>query len=413
MRWRGRAKTSRLSLALLASALLPAACAETAGDSGVSVDTLESGAVRVQSSRPIGWTDPGEGWRVALRARVAASPDEDGPFLLSNVRDVEIDAHGRLYVLDNQSHTIGVFDTTGAYVRTIGREGEGPGELSGPDGVTWGPGGRLWVSDPRNARYTVFDTAGTLVRTLPRRLSSWGWEWDGVFGPEGRLLETDIRREEDFDENTLLAVRFDVSGEAAIPTDTFELVRPPEATPGFRVSGDGRSGYIQVPFAPRHRLHFDGGGGVWSGSGADFRLVRTALSGDTARIAVWTGERPPVTDGDLEEWRSAIEEDWGAGALRQIDLSRVPEVKTAYTHFFLDDRRHLWAARGQGAGAYGQRADSTVFDVLDPQGRWLGPVVVREELSLFVPIAFRGPWMATATTDELDLPTVLLFRLER
>lgn len=393
--------------------VLLAGCGGESPDAEVAVDTLESGAVRVRSSGPTEWSEPAGGWSVHLRTEIAASADDDPPFLLSYVRDLEIDAYGRVYVLDNQSHTIGVFDTTGAYVRTIGREGQGPGEFRRPDGMTWGAGGHLWVSDPLNARYSVFDTAGALVRRVQRRLTSWRWQWDAVFGPEGRLLETDLLREPDSEESTLTAVRFDVSGEEAVPTDTFRIPRPPETTPGFGVAREGASGYVQVPFAPRHLLRFDGRGGMWTGTGADFRLLRTTVSGDTTRIAEWTGERPPVPEAAVDDWKRSIEEDWGARSLLEMDLSRIPGVKPAFTTFFLDDRRHVWAARSHGVGVYREYADSIVFDVLDAEGRWLGPVTVQRGLSLGVPPAFRGSWMAGVTTGEMDLPTVVVFRVER
>lgn len=367
----------------------------------------------MENAAPTEWSSPDEGWALELRARITAYPDGDAAFLLSNVRDLALDDYGRVYVLDNQSHTIGVFDTTGAYVRTIGREGEGPGEFTGPVGMTWGPGGDLWISDPRTARYSVFDTAGELVRTLPRRLASWGWEWTSTFGPEGGLLEDDLRSDPASGERSRIAVRFDVSGDEAVPTDTFRLAPLVEDPPSFRIDAGNRMGYVQVPFTPRHRLYFDGRGGVWSGSGADFRLVRTELSGDTTRIVEWTGERPPVTAAELDDWRTGIEEDWGAGALRDLDLSRIPDRKPAYTQFFLDDRARVWVLRSEGAEANAQRPDTTTFDVIDPDGRWLGPVAVPAEVNRLVPPAFNGSWLAVATTGEMDLPSVLLFRIER
>ena len=56
------------------------------------------------------------------------------------------DAQGNLYVLDAQLNEIKIYDADGAYLRTIGREGEGPGEFRGAGGLFWLPNGDLGVA---------------------------------------------------------------------------------------------------------------------------------------------------------------------------------------------------------------------------------------------------------------------------
>src|SRR5688572_1248692 len=52
--------------------------------------------------------------------------------ILSGVRSVAFDARDNLYVLDGNNYRVLVFDATGKYVRSISRQGEGPGELMAP-----------------------------------------------------------------------------------------------------------------------------------------------------------------------------------------------------------------------------------------------------------------------------------------
>jgi hypothetical protein len=64
---------------------------------------------------------PTELWR--------AGGDDDEDVLFGVITDVEIDAKGNVYALDTQLSQINVFSPDGGFLRTIGREGEGPGEF--------------------------------------------------------------------------------------------------------------------------------------------------------------------------------------------------------------------------------------------------------------------------------------------
>ncbi|MFC1529604.1 NHL repeat-containing protein [Gemmatimonadota bacterium] len=88
-------------------------------------------------------------------------PDED--YLFSWVEDVTTDPDGNIYVCDSREHRIQVFDPEGRYLRTIGREGRGPGEIMRPKAVGIGPDGRLYVQDDLNYRISIFQPGGRFV----------------------------------------------------------------------------------------------------------------------------------------------------------------------------------------------------------------------------------------------------------
>jgi len=156
------------------------------GDAGAVVDTLASGAVRVRNSgRPA--VAP---WHLAEDLRIG-SVDSDGPDQFGHVRDVTADALGRIYVLDSQAKEVRVFEPNGRHLRTIGREGEGPGELAHPIRLEWGPEGALWIVDFGNRRYEVFDTTGTRLTSRPMLAGSFGfgnrWAGDTLFEDQATM----------------------------------------------------------------------------------------------------------------------------------------------------------------------------------------------------------------------------------
>ena len=80
------------------------------------------------------------------------------------------DDSGNLYVLDDETYQVVVIDPGGNLVRTVGREGEGPGEFRWPtDLVVWRDG-RFAVVDEEHAAYQVFGPDGELERFV--RMSS-------------------------------------------------------------------------------------------------------------------------------------------------------------------------------------------------------------------------------------------------
>lgn len=70
---------------------------------------------------------------------------------------VAVDGAGRVYVVDEWNNRIQVFDSTGAYLTTIGGEwGSNTGQLRGPSGVAVDSAGNVYVADRDNHRIQKF-----------------------------------------------------------------------------------------------------------------------------------------------------------------------------------------------------------------------------------------------------------------
>lgn len=392
------------SLSALAVALAVLGCGDdastTPGWTG-TIDTLPSGTILVRNPASIDGGHAGDdGAPTATRLiepdlRLGTA-DGDGPELFGQVRDIEADALGRIYVLDTQAKEIRVFGSDGAHLRNIGRAGAGPGELEEPTGMEWGRHEHLWVEDPRNNRYTVFDTTGALVATHPRNMNWRGFTWPGYFDGAGRLYLQDIDFSPEGREERL--VRRD-STMAAL--DTFPL---PEYEPLiYELVRNGLTRMAAgVPFSPRLQWLVARDGTLWFGVSGDYRLYQRALEGDTLRIVEREYEPIPVTSAergealDLEFYRDMAEQ----GA--DIDPARIPQFRPAWTSFTVDREGYLWVVP--------QIPDSmaTALDVFDPEGRYLGRRIVSAPIQGATPgPVIRGEHLYAVTRDELGVQYVL------
>ena len=79
-------------------------------------------------------------------------PDE---YLFGSIRAIAVDDDHNVYVLDGQARHVRAYDSDGTYLRTLGRDGEGPGEFKVPIGLAISDG-RLLVRDPANGRVQLF-----------------------------------------------------------------------------------------------------------------------------------------------------------------------------------------------------------------------------------------------------------------
>jgi hypothetical protein len=87
---------------------------------------------------------------------------------LLKARGISVDDDGNIYVGDAQQACIKVFDKAGAYLRTIGRRGQGPGEMSWVESVAISHDNQELIVGDIGKRI-VFDLQGRFKRNLASR----------------------------------------------------------------------------------------------------------------------------------------------------------------------------------------------------------------------------------------------------
>ncbi len=98
---------------------------------------------------------------------IGASGETRDPILfrgISHYGSVDVDASGNIYIADAAAYAVVMVDSEGKLVRTIGREGQGPGEFQSLSALRVLAGDRLAVYDRSNRRLSLFGPEGGLVR---------------------------------------------------------------------------------------------------------------------------------------------------------------------------------------------------------------------------------------------------------
>lgn len=99
-----------------------------------------------------------EAWRIG---------GEDDEEIFGVITDIITDGEGNFYFLDAQLSEIKVYSADGEYLRTIGREGEGPGEFRGAFNMFRVPGGNIGVLQTFPGKIVVLTPEGEPAGDFP------------------------------------------------------------------------------------------------------------------------------------------------------------------------------------------------------------------------------------------------------
>jgi hypothetical protein len=286
--------------------------------------------------------------------------DEEEGVLLGVVSQITSDDGGTLYVLDAQLNQVVVFSPEGKYIRSIGREGDGPGEFRRPTDLFLTSDGNVAVIQRMPGRIVLLTPEGEPVGDMrvPRP------ENDGtlMFGG-GRLaaknvvlnVNTFARRDAGFSTTTslvaidpdgnLVATYFDKRDENDFANLVFD-----EKKSGlglvWNVDRDGRV-FMSDDF-DAYRFQ------VWNPSGSLARVVEREYTHRKRSVAEMKRFAPTI-------------------GLRQGDQTRRPEVRPSDTdrdiqQIFPRDNGDVWVLSSKGAFDVPKRVIGT-FDVFGPDGR--------------------------------------------
>jgi len=97
--------------------------------------------------------------------------DGEEEYIFNHAHDIEVDSKGNIYVADAGDKTIKVYSSKGIFLKTIGRQGQGPGEFTGLSAIEIDKNDVLYTFDLQLLRITIFDPEGKFIKSYPRNES--------------------------------------------------------------------------------------------------------------------------------------------------------------------------------------------------------------------------------------------------
>ena len=412
-------RTTPFALAFAVAAVsLPVACGETSDPRDGAGPVVETDTI---GDTTVVRTVSGSVWKgdAALVPEVAIG-EMDGPdeYLFGSVGAITVDDDRNVYVLDDQARNVRVFDSAGTHVRTLGREGEGPGEFKVPIGIAISEG-RVLVRDPANGRVQLFD------------LETWEVE-EWKYMPSPYFMNTPLYTDDDgriYVDISDPGQRFIVMDPDGTHVDT---VPGPEA-PGDYDAREYRVYYRDERISASERIPFSPGW-YWTvhPTGHFLTALSTAYRIDLERdgevLRIERNHTPvAVSDEEREHHRQRIVDE-----MRRFDAGwswdgpGIPDRKPPFRSLRAGIDGRIWVRLWtEGRRVPNEDHDPSDpgaapftwvqplrYDVFEADGTYLGAVNMPEGFSLSAPPVFGRSFVWAVERGELGVERVRRYRIE-
>ena len=360
----------RCSLAL-ALFLVSACVAESPARQGFVV--RDSAGVRiVENANPV-WRD-GVGWHVTPEPVVEiGGGDSEHDHLFGMISAVRL-ADGRL-VVANGNQELWFYDDRGVFLTAAGGRGEGPGEFRDISQLVRLPGDTLLVHEWW--RLTWFDAQGGYVRGMTFNAGGFAAH-PALLTHEGGAFAVNLRsrpRPLPMGVSTITNtwVLLAVEGGAVDTIGSFPVGQ------GFTTRRGGRTISYPGPFVRRLYAPAMGARGLFFGDATAFEVSVYSYGAELVEILRKRHTPTPVGSDEVAEFRrqflEGVSERSRGGRERWLADVPYPEVMPALGRLMVDGSQNLWAQVFAPRGSM-----STVWNVFDEEGRWLGKVEFPEGL---------------------------------
>lgn len=358
-------------LALTAAVLVTHAACDHDVQAASVVRADSAGVTIVRSTMPA-W-DSGDAWYVdgpTLSIGTVEGPTETQLFRVLGAARLQ---DGRIVVANAGTSELRFYGPDGHWLRSVGREGDGPGEFRIMISLQVLGGDTLLVRDDRGPRITLFTDSGNVIDA--RRLASpYNHSAPPLFRlPDGRWLVHAESEEVEGAQARRNALALWSVGAAT--TDTLLTAQGQEYLLYSRYRGDQYLGHgvVPVPFGGRDLMAI-GPGRMALSDGEAYNIAVATIDGAQMRIRRQI-TRQPVTAHDVARFVDEYVDQYPPALQpehrKRFRDVRPPSLLPTHAALVFDALGDLWV---EGYHLPWEHGSSRPWSVFDTTGRWLGTV---------------------------------------
>ena len=295
-----------------------------------------------------------------LEEDLSIGREDDDNYVFYQVRNIDVDDQGNIYVLEGGNCRLQKFDLTGQYLQTIGKKGQGPGEFESPSRLFLDKENNIYISERRKRKIHMFNSKGEFVKSilLSNTTTSFSIAPDeNIFGVA--TIRTD-------EESNRCIVKMDPKGKIIKNIAQFAAIRP--------VQRKGKESTIMT-FSIGHQynpaLYFSrsvNNKHLYAYS-SEYSLFQVNLEGDLELII--KKEEPPYPISQKEKNKiyerfSDLEEKWPKGVVKEA--VQWPSHRPYFNRIVTDDRGRIYVRRVKSII---DESEEVEFDIFSKEGYYL------------------------------------------
>jgi hypothetical protein len=356
---------------------------------------------------------PLDGTETLRLGKLWRAGEEDDDIIFGSIVAAAIDEDGNVYLLDAQLSEVQVYSPEGEHIKTLSREGDGPGEIRRPDDLLILPDGTIGVVHFFSGRVVRFDREGIPKSTLIP---------GGADPTQGGLRSLRNMR---FRGGNLVGCGGLMGGEPGGPVKRIQYLASFDTTGAERVrylektteTEFGRREFIEKDsyFADDDRWALGPDGKVYAAADRD-RYAISVFDRDGKLIRVIERQYEPRRRTQEEKDRVIESVVMIINGERVQPNAEIENFAACIDGLWVDDDGTLWVRNGHGAHDQPEGVMAT-YDIFDTDGRFLKQIQLACECDaredgifylgdnrLLVSRGMRGSWLGmfggTGGSDE-------------
>ena len=321
--------------------------------------------------------------------------------------DICFDSKNNIYVCDYKANNIKVLDSSGKFTKTIGRQGQGPGEFEMPFQVAISKD-RLVVWELSNRRISILNPEGEFIKSVQIARNE-GWPRKIRALPHGDFVIESAKTYYGNNEKPQECIIEIYSPDIELKKTLF--------TQGVwenKYIFTPRTINVPQPYTPRVYWDVSPEGKIFIGFAEDY--IIGIYDNEKGKLSSFSHEYEPVkiTEEDEKIWFAGMTYSGPEGNIQGapdyiVKNTKFPKHKPSYQHIMVDGEGNILVF------PYRKDNDKDVrnFDAFDPEGKFISNVQIEGDVTFpYLRRVFtRGNYIWFIEQDEEDLPKIVKYRI--